>query len=508
MLTTVWGFILWNYGAVFCVTLLFIFRILPTRIRLYIAPKVLDLTRNSSSYFFLLFLLLSVLYLFYPNYFDHFESSVGNFGRLLHQNQSLYPLDGNFPYNGSVYGPVTAEVQYFIQSFNLPIMFATKLPGILGYLLFGLVIKRLSREYIDFRYLIFLFPLGYILFWNRADPWLLLCVSLTLLVGIRKKWQTREFILFGVLGGIASGFKIHGIIYIIGAMLATGVQSAVTFRLIFLFLVSFFSTYSLLFLPKNISIEGAFHYLFLLGGQGQGLSIVLFWHNFITLMFLVTPIGLQLIHNRASTLIPWNLKVFFVCQLLICIVAARPGAGIHHLLPLIPINAYILRRLQSDTKTSEPIFPIIILSIIIVSLVTTYAMVRPVIEGWRTYSNSASELSKMQSRYPGLLMGVTDMANYGFTYQKVILNSPSITQIDYSSFMDMQGSGIRDQEMEQKLNSCTYPLLVMPSKGEPFSLHSYEYGTNLFSQSLVHVFLNNYKKVSTGEFFSIYECSR
>lgn len=505
MLTEFWGFILLDYGAIFCATFLTIVAILPNRISSKITNWAPILSKNIFTYFFLFFALLSLFYLFYPNYFDHFESSVGNFGQILHQKRPLYPMDGNFPYNGSVYGPVTAEIQYLVQSFQIPIMLASKLPGLIAFFSFGLVIRCLSRKNLDFAYLVFIFSGGYMLFWNRADPWLLLLVSLTLLVGIQKKWQARRYILFGVLGAFASGLKVHGIIYVVCAILASGSASIISSRLILYFVTSFAATYSLFFLPKGVSFAGAMHYLFILGPQGHNLSATLFLHNFLTLTLLLAPIAIQIFNSREQFVLNWSLTFLIICELLLCIVASRPGAGIHHLLPLIPINSFVLRSVQKTSARTDPIFHLIVVSMIVVSIVTCYTVIRPVLQDWKTFASSASELDNMQKMYPKLLMGVSDMDNYSFTYQKVILPD-DVRQIDYSSFMDMQGSGIKDAEFGQELKNCHNKFIVMPLLGKPFSLRSYEYHTNLFSEVTRKIFKENYTKVDSGKYYRVYEC--
>ena len=496
-----------DYGALFCATLLILVTILPNRLRSKITNWASMLSKNTFTYLFLFFALLSLLYLFYPNYFDHFESSVGNFGQILHQKRPLYPMDGNFPYNGSVYGPVTAEIQYLVQSFQIPIMLASKLPGIIAFFSFGIVIRCLSRKNLDFAYLIFIFSGGYMLFWNRADPWLLLLVSLTLLVGIQKKWQARRYILFGVLGAFASGLKIHGIIYVICAILASGSTSIISSRLILHFVTAFAATYSLLFLPKSISFTGAMHYLYTLGPQGHDLSATIFLHNFLTLTLLISPIAIQIFNNRQQFVFNWSLTALLVCELLLCIVASRPGAGIHHLLPLIPINSFVLRSVRNTSISIDRIFDLIVVSMVFVSIVTSYVVVRPALQNWKTYANSASELDTMQEIYPKLLMGVSDMDSYSFTYQKVNLLD-DVRQIDYSSFMDMQGSGIKDAEFGQELKNCRYKFIVMPLQGKPFSLRSYEYRTNLFTQETRKIFKDNYNKLISGKYYRVYECAK
>src|SRR5262249_44561902 len=118
-----------------------------------------------------------------------------------------------------------------------PLILGSKILGVLAFVISSIIFLQSLRGPAAKGYLIFLIPFGQALFWNRADPLLILAVALCIL--LRNKIHNDFWLYFatGLLAAFASSMKIHGAIYIICALIALEVPLFTKY--IFVFGLSF-----------------------------------------------------------------------------------------------------------------------------------------------------------------------------------------------------------------------------------------------------------------------------
>lgn len=492
-------------GAFFCLQNLLIYSLLPSKIKAR-ADKLFDLRYDYiATVLIVFFVFIGVLYLFYPNYLTHIEPSIASYGSIMQKGEILYPAPDPYPYYGIVYGPALAEIQFIFQSLRLPILIASKLPGLIAFVVFSLILFHLNKTFWARGYLIYLIPLGVLLFWNRPDSFLLLIVCLALLLG--EKFVGNKFlpVLLGILAGAASAFKIHGIIYVFVAYLAIIFTTHISISFIVLFSICSLLSFFTFFVPQNVSFFSFIDYVEYAGVQGLSLSVWL--GNVVYLIFLNLPVffiawnGAKL--ERNTILILFIILGF---ELIITIIAASPGSGAYHLLPFIPINAYIINRIsEKSTFINKSLMKVLYASLIIPSLITSVWFFYPMAKYWRQFSEAQKEIMKFDKKYPGLIMGLTSDSNgYRFVYLYVILKN---TQIDYQGYMDLQYSGVGDEKFAENLNNCNIENILLPNNGPPFYMNNYYTKQPLFSENIRQAFKQRYTLSENGEYFSVYTCS-
>ncbi len=167
-----------------------------------------------------------MLYLVFPSYnIDTLEPLVTDLSWLAVHGRPVYPDWNN---GGDAYGMIYGPLLYFVNGVFLllsPTIFMSKLPGVVAWLAATWFFWRSLRNRGIDGYTAFLFvavlcaalmPEQQYPYSNRADSYLLLLVSLTLVI---MQWQPRAATWgVGALAGLAAGFKLHGISYVVPAI--------------------------------------------------------------------------------------------------------------------------------------------------------------------------------------------------------------------------------------------------------------------------------------------------
>lgn len=488
-------------GAVFCLLILSIFILLKLNIHGKTSRLIEYACGYSTPVFFFVYLMMGVLYLFYPNYLSHIEPTVAWLGVLLKSGGCLYPVPlGSYPYYGILYGPALFEIQMVFQGLGLPTLVSSKLPGLIAFTLSSLILIRLNKNWLYRGYLLYLFPFGLMLFFNRAEPFLLLIVSVSLFLGNNCADRKYLPILMGIFGGAASALKMHGVAYIFAAYLAVILTAGVSISSVLFFSISSALSFLAFFIPQNVSIIAFWGYLKLAGVHG--LSLRLWIENLIYLIFLLSPLLTSWRGDKLERSARVNLILILGVELCITIIAAKPGAGFYHLLPLIPINVFIFQKIFSKALYDKSLIKVLYVSLITVSLVTVLLdFLLPMVKSWRQFNEAQKEVVYFEKKYPNVIMGVTNNHGYPYSFLRVMLKSE---QIDYAAFMDLQISGIGDEVFAENLKNCRICCILLPNIGDPFTLNNYYTFKPLFSEKIREAFTSKYNRVEIGKYYSLY----
>jgi hypothetical protein len=446
---------------------------------------------------------LAFSYLAFSNFISHSDATVAYLGLSLSRNLSLWPiLDDDYSYRGMVYGPGLAEVQMLPISLHLPLILGSKIPGVVAFVIYSVILLRSLEGPAAKGYLIFLIPFGNILFWGRPDPLLLLAVALCILV--RNK-ISNEFLLYcatGLLAAFASSMKIHGAIYIICALIALEVPLFTKY--IFVFGLSFAAGFLLSYKFNLEQIMAFAGYLQLIVPK-EGLSSRLVLYNLIYLMVLFIPIFLTTYKRKTSQEDFIVIAKVFALELIVAIVGGKPGAGQYYLLPMIPINALILSRLSMKQGGMLDDLKILYISLIIPSLlVSVFYVVRPMMFRWKDEASARNEIINISNMFPDAVMGLSDSIEFPLVYFRVLLKNP--IQIDYTAYMDLQVAGVSDNNLIAAMEKCSIEHIVLPKRGYPFSMESVYTEKPLFSDALRAEFSERFEMLHQGDFYSVYQC--
>ncbi len=489
-------------GAVFCffiISTIILFRLKPNERSSLFLIKICN---YSSTIFFGVFVINGIFYLFYPNFLNHIEPTVASLGLALKKGEAVYPIPvSSYPYNGILYGPALFEMQMVFQSMITSILVGSKLPGLIALAISFYVLLTMRKDWIYRGYLLYLFPFGLMLFWNRAEPFLLLLVTITLFLNTRFTENRYLPIIAGILGGSASAFKLHGAAYIFAAYLAT-LDKNISLKDIIIFSLSSIISFFCFFLPENISFMGFFTYTSLAASR-HGLSFFLWLESFVYLMFLILPFFILKGFKKMPVL---NITLIAIIEFLITIVASKRGNGFYHLLPLIPINAFFMLDDEKAINSKKNVLAILFACLIVTSFITVIGdLILPMGKSWKKFYEAKREVVIISEKRPDIMMGVTDEDGYPYSFFRVLLKN---RQIDYASFMDLQISGIKDDPLIEHLNHCNICCMLIPNKGEAFTLKNYFTLSPLFSDKLRKVFRERFFLIEKGRYYSIYECKR
>jgi hypothetical protein len=473
-------------------------------------PAALPLAVASPAAFFLL-AALGLAYAFYPNFLDHAEPAMATLGMALMQGRPLYPPLDDYGFRGLLYGPLVAETQavaiYLGATLGgLPVLLASKLAGVLAFLLASALFFRLAPGWGFARayYLLFLLPFGILAFWNRCEPVLLLLVAASFWAADacpRRIARPAALLILGLCAGLASGLKLHACLYIAPAAAIVLAQARISVAAALILGASAAGTFLLLFLPGNVSLPAFFGYLQL--AAGHGLSGKLFLNNLVFLgalwsPLLVLPGGWRLLGKPP-------LLALGVLQLGVAVIASKPGAGIHHLLPFIPANALLFAAYAESSRNAAA--SLVWLAALLPGLAASALLAFYMARDWRTYDLAGKELAQIQAKYPDLVMGAGGSSFYPYAFMRPMLALRGTPQVEYSSYMDLQLIGVPDVPLQQAFESCQIKHLAIPRREPPFSMTTYYSSTTpLFSDELREMFRRRFVKTGSGTWFDAYEC--
>lgn len=466
--------------------------------------------------FFLGYGLLSVValaYLAYPNYIDHVEPTLATLGLMLKAGQPLYPPLDSPTFHGLLYGPLLAQIQALFQWLSPDPIFNSKLPGVLALLAFFALAAHSLRSALARGTLLALLPFGLYLFWNRAEPFFLLACALAW-------WACRRpglggTALLGILCGLAFTLKLHGVLYIAPFVLirvrelpwagsAWRVHGTA-------FAAAGAATVLACFAGDSISVAGYAHYLMM--ATRHGLAGAMLHRNLVYGLGLAIPLWVGLRWRelpRAEAL----LVVAILClEAVAVLLGSKPGAGTHHLMPFIFINACLLERLQgvhAQQRLERLKYAFLILGIYFLVIVAP-SNLRKEARRYDFVQQPAlrHELQELAKRYPDALMayGSGEPLAYSHAFYRVLLQAKGSQQVDAAAYMDLAYSGLPDQPLADLLASCARGTLFVPRAGTPYSIKSYYTDQALFSDRVRTAFEQHYRLVEAGRFYDVYRCS-
>lgn len=491
-------------GSIFSFIILVGFALLRIKIseRIYVVLKYAS--KNSVVYFFIIFIISGIFYLFYPTFLNHIEPTVASIGLAMKKGEDVYPLPvGSYPYNGILYGPALFAIQMVFQNLGLPVILGSKLPGLLVFIATAFILLRLDKSWVYRGYLLFLFPFGLMLFWNRAEPFLLMLVVLTLFITMRFSANKKLPLLIGILGGLASALKLHGAAYIFAAYLAA-INMNISIVPVFLFITASLSSFFLFFIPYNVSFDGFLAYI-AFAGYKHGLSFSLFLESFIYLISLFLPFFL-LRKDKFKSPLRFNLFLILIIEFLITIVASKHGNGFYHLMPFIPVNGLIISRCIKLEEIKKELLTLLYTCMVFITIITVVTdFILPMGKSWGIFYEAKKEIECISEKRPDIIMGVTGDDGYPYTFYRVMLKN---RQIDYASFMDLQISGIGDEALIERLKYCRICCIVIPNTGEPFTMRNYYTSRPLFSNNVRETFLEEFSPVEKLKYYSVYRCKK
>ncbi|HWW79086.1 MAG TPA: hypothetical protein VNY82_05795 [Steroidobacteraceae bacterium] len=472
-------------------------------------------------------LALTTWYLFSPTYLDHIEASAASVTQYFLQGTAVYPDLGSYTFHGLLYGPLLAEVSSLGYLFGSGV-FASKLVGwVAAWTAIGLLLalphpsgRRWHWAAAISSVLLVLTTFGSVLTADRADSLLLLCATAGFFCVLRYSGLPALAAL-ALLAGAATDLKLHGPAYLLPALYwwvseqrerrvgrwlqATGVVT-----------VAGLIGVGLPFIPGNVDLDGYLGYIGLATKHG------LAWGELISnCAFLLSLWAPPVLIFLATRVMPRPLRTFaallFTVETVVAVIAGKPGAGNHHLLPFLCFHAVLLQRMLAaaseaphDEERAARGAAVALAVVLVGTAWPAGAIFRYLFRfdlQLPRQEATRAELTRIAARYPLGMLGVSDLSSYPLTSFRPWLTLTGTRQTDYGAMMDLKLSGVSDAPLALALASCEIPYLFMPRPGVPFTLPN-SYGGPLFSDAVRAEFLRRYSLLETGTDFDVYGCNR
>ena len=489
-------------------------QILTSKLVLYVATSV-------SVLLIAVYLATLVAYLLYPSYLDHVEATVASIAWLGMHGRALYPNWVSDDVYGLVYGPVL----YLLQGLFLlidPTITISKVLGVVSlliafFLIFVVIKQKIVKNptrvlFIASLVMLFL-PFGPFAYWTRAEPFLILISTLALLVAIRLH-PLAAAVFIGCLAGIATGFKLHGFIYVapLAIMILARVKIArdqIVFAIIGVTCAIIFSL--LPFCLKKSSLVGYLQYLNV--AAHHRFAPGAFRANILFALVLFMP-SVAFWFWRKPAINPTEFWLLAGLCISIAIAVVIGGiSGPYHLLPFVPLCLYAAI-IMADAPAREPAASRTI-AIIFLLLLLAYGPGSFIINSRLTtdyYRNSQIErekiieLQKYLAAYPDAQIEISDDGHYSDTYYRIfsVLQGHPL-RVDFAAWEDLAYVGVDEKNVIRFIKRCEVPTWILPL-GAPFTKLSWYTKHPMLSDDFRRIFSTNYRLIEMGKTYQVWGC--
>ena len=487
------------------------------------------------------FIMIVYKYLVTTGYINHIGPQIASLSSSLYNGTELYHDLESFKRYSLLYGPYLYIFNNISMNFLSFSIYTSKLLGVFCGVLNIFIFYLISRSITKLNYIAIIistlitslccfFPLKFI--YNQTDPIIMICINLTLLALTINKNPNTKYLMICLFSGIAINLKIHSILLFIPIYF-------IEFRSQTLLSVLKYSSITLIiiafpFFSSDISLTNYFSILSHAGSK-HGFSIkdligVIEYFSIIILpLILFTVFKFSGDFDKLKIIIK---KYYGYCILIIIslslfmLIASKEGSGPHHLLMLMPFLTPIISKLfienKNIIKNLNSTIPILLLSIFLATAYVGAGSSIKIIKflEYRLKNNVSQSLIKdiknINKSYPGKLisMGYGDNDSYTTTFFRPwlqFLGHPLL--LDPAALMDFEFSGYH-KSLISSYNNYDFikkghlgDIVLIPKNDIPFSMKNLynRYTPNdLFTEEFKNTFGLVYSKISSTEFFDIY----
>ena len=467
------------------------------------------------------FLTTLVNYLLYTNYVDHVEPTVASIAWLSMRGHALYPNWVTDDVYGLVYGPVLFLLHGLFLLIH-PAIATSKIVGV-GFLLvsFGLIFivikQKVANNLTSFLFiasLVMLFvPFGPFAYWTRAEPFFIFISALALLVATRLRPMAAGAII-GVLAGLASGFKIHGCIYVAPMAIMTLARVNSIRDRVILAGISISCAIIVALLPfclKESSLVGYSQYLNIAVHNPSAPDA--FRANVLFALVLLMPTVAFWFWRKPSI----NHTEFWLIaglSISIAIIVVIGGiSGPYHLLPFVPLCLYTAI-IMADAPARAPaasqaiafIFILLLLAYIPGGFIVNSRLMTDYYRDSQTERQKIIELQNYLAVYPNAQIGISDDKHYSDSYYRIfsVLKGHPL-HVDFAVWEYLAYVGVNEKNIFRFIEGCEVPTWILPL-GKPFTKLSWYTKRSILSDEFRWIFSANYTLVREGQAYQVWRC--
>lgn len=482
---------------------------------------------------FLVYLLISGWYLTINGFAGEVEPTVTSLAWMVQDGHPLYHALHSPARYSVLYGPSVFLTNGLFLKILGPSLFSTKMASALAglgslLLLYGAVARK-GRDVVAVSMVglavLYYWCQGFAVYLVRPDSLLLFSVSFGLYCAVRVR-RIFAILAVGAVLGFAINLKIHAGFYFL-PILAILYRRFGWWSLLHTAVVGCAGALAPFVFYSQISLVNYIVWLKNAMGHGLGLATVPITGRYT--FGLVVPMAALLLLNQSAK--KWlQSQLLLVLAMIgsifgILVLSAKPGAGLVHLLPLVPTSLFIisllLRDLPLDTWTrpcrgtvcghlGKGAAVAMVMTVMMAGLVHEYRICRLV--HWENLEARAlvGDIEDIQATYPGLAISMAvggEDENYRYAWMRPLLvfnHHPLL--LDPIAVMDCHLSGQEmPPEMYAALSRGQVAVWLVPKEERPFAKANwYPPHEPIFSEAFMDHFQANYTPRSQSRFFDLW----
>ena len=474
---------------------------------------------------------LVVWYASVEEYYDLAEPTIAAVSWIVHEGSSPYHGADAAPRYAHIYGPMlflTHAAAFDLFGSGLRV---SKLAGSIAALaalaLLAVALRRIQpRPRVEAWVAVAaaaLLAFGNTSFWTRAEPLLIFCAAAALAAALSRHVAVAVLGV-GIAAGVAANLKLTGVLYVLPVLpLALArhpyARGIVLVRTAALAAVSTIAPF--LFLPNGAGWD---YWFWLKEASENGVRLRLLRPNIEWAFVLAAPLALPLVADcadphgddgprfeRAAGLL------LLTAMSLIVVLGAKPGAGPYHLLPFVPLVAWLAAAAGERCRlrwsaTSAGAYAIALATVGVIQqglFVTTVNGMRPM--------RVAADVREFTRAHPGrsVEMGYAGASGYfgsaPLTYfRPLTVFHDGQYLLDAPAIQEHQFAGIElPPATISAIERCAVDYWLLPRGEEPFAtrnLYPQTGHSRLFSESFVSAFHERYAATARTKYFDVYAC--
>jgi len=483
---------------------------------------------------FLSFLATCLWYMTHAGYASDVEAMVTSVAWWLKSGGELYHAPDAAQQYSALYGPAIYLVTAFYLDLLGPSILASKIGSLLSLYLSLALLYLTIRRWVSGRLALGLTTVAVLLYWTsgmssmlvRADAYILVAVAL----GMYSAGSPRRVLAVAgsALGlGLAVNLKLHAVLYLLPVLTLLDEHhgwraTATALGLGALFIVAPFV------LNENISLVNYVAWLEV--SSHHGLDLRSLPHLLALAVFFAVPVLIPLSSGHGPADRPWMRRhlmlAWIVGNLIVVLLAMKPGAGPVHLLPIIPINMVFAARLwpakgmcdllYSDGRVSwrQGAVMAFMISALVSGCVSGYRSARLINSLMRHAEGITADMGEIMADHPDRVIGMGygggDMYFHWTSQRPLLIFAGHPLLIDAISIMDSKRAHMDFPEAAiEAITDGRIDMWLVPRQQQPFYLPNwYPPHRDIFSDELRERFSRNYRLEGRTRYFDLWGWDR
>jgi hypothetical protein len=370
---------------------------------------------------------------------------------------------------------------------------------------------------------------SHISYWNRPDPFLVLCVSAALLHALRPLAPSRAIVI-GSLAGVCFMLKTHGPVYLLPALALEWNRKRPSLKETAIAAALCGTVIAASFAPSQIQVRQYVESVWI--PLRHGIDPAVLATSVVYLFLLLTPLIATIFVNpdaARDSRVKWFIAALLIASGVVLVVSGKPGAGPHHLLPLVPsiaiacaltTNRGVASAADKGHLAKSFTVGIALLagSFGVLTAAALESQARIVVRSLLHQGEVSAATKEMDAIASDPSAGSVHVGYAGWSTYALTFTRPIVVFHGHSYWLDAAALGDYDAAgiefppgMVERLRNCSVKTWVLPKSEAPFFMPGryvtrHVTGANKFGDRFADVFIATYERVSSTSHFDVWRC--